>query len=324
MDNPADPLKHTFAPSFLAAYRSASTILKLYDEAFKKMGELLARFWPSFAHVLASGIIVGAISAHCSSPLARRAYEELHLAIEVFQAVPQHPASKHGLRILYRLKERGHRMLFEGGNPGLSPPTRPEAPVVVPLDGDLLQYRETQIPRGSPLVLANQHGPDACVPTAGVQRTETVGLGQSSPNLNHDQDSLHAQKGHFTPGSSSSSAASPPDANGSGERYPHQQSAPAGITIHPDVFSWVVGLEPYSDFDQSTWLQTTNEAAASAVVTESDLAASLAMLQSCTGAPHAGAQSARDSQADADANASWLDYDFDMSLFASQSARRYS
>jgi len=317
MDNPTDPLKHTFAPSFITAYRSASIVLKLYNEAFTKLGAFTARFWPAFGHLLAAGVIVGAIPAHCSLPLAHHAYKDLDLAIEAFQFVPQHPVSKHGLSILYRLKERGRRSLF-GGENRLSPPARPEAPIVVPLDEALLQYQETQILRGSPLVLAGQQRPEPGLQAAaGAQRTETVvGLGHSSPNLDQlarGQDSLDAQERQFTSDASSPSTEPLPGANGLGGSPPQHQT-PASITIHPDVFRWVAGLESYSSFDQSTWLQTTNEAAASTIVTESDLAASLEMLQSFSGMPQTGAQPTSESQPDT----SFLDYDVDMSLFGPQ------
>jgi len=205
-----------------------------------------------------------------------------------------------------------------GGENRLSPPARPEAPIVVPLDEALLQYQETQILRGSPLVLAGQQRPEPGLQAAaGAQRTETVvGLGHSSPNpdqLARGQDSLDAQERQFTSDASSSSTEPLPGANGLGGSPPQQQT-PASITIHPDVFRWVAGLESYSSFDQSTWLQTTNEAAASAIVTESDLAASLAMLQSFSGMPQTEAQPTPESQI----NTSFLDYDVDMSLFGPQ------
>ncbi len=209
-----------------------------------------------------------------------------------------------------------------GGENRLSPPARPEAPIVVPLDEALLQYQETQILEAVPLCWqansAQMHVKNMdCRLAAGAQRTETVvGLGHSSPNpdqLARGQNSLDAQELQFTSDASSSSTEPPQGANGLGGSPPQQQT-PASITIHPDVFRWVAGLESYSSFDQSTWLQTTNEAATSTIVTDSDLAASLAMLQSFSGMPQTGAQPTSESQADT----SFLDYDVDMSLFGPQ------
>ncbi|KAG8218750.1 hypothetical protein J3R82DRAFT_4423 [Butyriboletus roseoflavus] len=54
LDFPSNPLRSPFAPSFLAAYRCASAIIKTTAMNFQKYPELFARFWTMWNHLLSA------------------------------------------------------------------------------------------------------------------------------------------------------------------------------------------------------------------------------------------------------------------------------
>lgn len=56
LDFPGDPMRSPFAPSFLAAYRSSTAMLKVMREYFESVKQLLFRVWPIWAHALASAV----------------------------------------------------------------------------------------------------------------------------------------------------------------------------------------------------------------------------------------------------------------------------
>ncbi len=56
LDFPTNPLRSPFAPSFLAAYRSATQLLKTLRENFDAFSYLFIRLWPIWAHALASSV----------------------------------------------------------------------------------------------------------------------------------------------------------------------------------------------------------------------------------------------------------------------------
>ena len=56
LDSPTNPLRSPFAPSFLAAYRSATQLLKVLRENFDAFSYLFIRLWPIWAHALAASV----------------------------------------------------------------------------------------------------------------------------------------------------------------------------------------------------------------------------------------------------------------------------
>ena len=56
LDFPSNPLRSPFAPSFLAAYRCASAIIKTTAMNFQKYPELFARFWAVWSHLLSAAV----------------------------------------------------------------------------------------------------------------------------------------------------------------------------------------------------------------------------------------------------------------------------
>lgn len=56
IDDPVDPLRSPFAPSFLAAYRCASHILLSIKEQFDLLPELCSRFWATWTYAFSAAV----------------------------------------------------------------------------------------------------------------------------------------------------------------------------------------------------------------------------------------------------------------------------
>ncbi|PCH44570.1 hypothetical protein WOLCODRAFT_26859 [Wolfiporia cocos MD-104 SS10] len=108
LDNPQNPLSSPYAPSFLAANRCASIILKSFIHHHERCGPLCSRFWGMWTHAFSAAIIIGATVARMpQSTMAPSALLELDLAVEVFKkGSVQSLRAKQGLPILQTLKER--------------------------------------------------------------------------------------------------------------------------------------------------------------------------------------------------------------------------
>ncbi|KAH7887837.1 fungal-specific transcription factor domain-containing protein [Phlebopus sp. FC_14] len=119
MEFPSNPLRSPFAPSFLAAYRCASAIIKTTVLNFQKYPELFARFWTMWSHLLSAAVIVGTIATRApSSTMAPAALVELDLALDLFRnGAMQSPRARSGLPILVKLKEKAQQaqMKFHSG-----------------------------------------------------------------------------------------------------------------------------------------------------------------------------------------------------------------
>ncbi|KAF8639464.1 hypothetical protein AX16_010317, partial [Volvariella volvacea WC 439] len=121
LDYPSNPLKSPYSPSFLAAYRCASGVIKLNLNHFDRYPELCCRWWSIWTHLFSAAIIVGSIVTRApSSSMAASAFIELGLAYDLFKkgAVKSRRA-KFGLAILDRLRERALQVYaqFRSGRP---------------------------------------------------------------------------------------------------------------------------------------------------------------------------------------------------------------
>ena len=54
MDHPTDPMRSQYAPSFLAGYRSACTLLSMLREQFELFPTQIARFWVLWTHAFSA------------------------------------------------------------------------------------------------------------------------------------------------------------------------------------------------------------------------------------------------------------------------------
>ena len=111
LDNPSNPLSSPYAPSFLAANRCASVLVKSFIHHYERCPDLCARFWGIWTHAFSAAvsnhrnirlfvsscvlqIILG--STVLRSPnvsMAASALSELDLAIDLFKK-----GSVHSLR----------------------------------------------------------------------------------------------------------------------------------------------------------------------------------------------------------------------------------
>jgi len=111
LDYPSNPLRSPFAPSFLAAYRCASVIIKTSAMNYQKYPDLFSRFWTLWSHLLSAAIIVGTIATRApSSTMAPAAQLELDLALNLFRSgAVVSPRAKSGLAVLMHLKAKAQQ-----------------------------------------------------------------------------------------------------------------------------------------------------------------------------------------------------------------------
>ena len=65
--NPVDPIKSQYAPSFLAGYRSACTIVGSVKQQFTMFPHQIARFWVLWTHAFSASVrsLVGFGKSFC-------------------------------------------------------------------------------------------------------------------------------------------------------------------------------------------------------------------------------------------------------------------
>ncbi|KAK0205099.1 fungal-specific transcription factor domain-containing protein, partial [Desarmillaria ectypa] len=118
IEQPVNPLKSTYAPSFLAAYRSSATILKSVREQFTMWPNSCARFWTMWTFAFSAAVVFGTVVTRGPrSPLATSAMAELEQACILFSKAATHSrrASK-ALPILVKLSEKARHALAAAQN----------------------------------------------------------------------------------------------------------------------------------------------------------------------------------------------------------------
>lgn len=85
IDQPLNPLKSIYAPSFLAAYRASATILKCVKEQFNAWPTSCARHWTMWTFAFSAAVVFGTVVTRGPrSPLAASAMVELDQACVLF------------------------------------------------------------------------------------------------------------------------------------------------------------------------------------------------------------------------------------------------
>ena len=85
MDNPVNPLKSTYAPSFLAAYRGSGVILTSVKAQFEMFPVMVTRFWSMLTFAFSAAVVFGTVVTRGpKSPLAPQAMVELEQACTLF------------------------------------------------------------------------------------------------------------------------------------------------------------------------------------------------------------------------------------------------
>ncbi|KAF8153104.1 fungal-specific transcription factor domain-containing protein [Crassisporium funariophilum] len=124
--NPLDPIKSQYAPSFLAGYRSACTIVASVRQQFALFPAQIARFWVLWTHAFSASVsldhcvMLASVATHSSrSKVAPAALLELKNACDLFES-----ASGYGgraikfLPILRRLQMKAQQA-YRDANSGL-------------------------------------------------------------------------------------------------------------------------------------------------------------------------------------------------------------
>ncbi|PIL24842.1 transcription factor [Ganoderma sinense ZZ0214-1] len=110
IDCPRNPLRSTYAPSFLAAYRSSSTVLKVVRDQFNMYPTVCARFWVIWTFAFSAAVVFATVVTRGPrSAMAPQALTQLDQAYELFTQASKHSrrAAK-ALPILQRLREKAH------------------------------------------------------------------------------------------------------------------------------------------------------------------------------------------------------------------------
>ncbi|KAJ8509272.1 hypothetical protein ONZ45_g8546 [Pleurotus djamor] len=113
IDQPANPLKSAYAPSFLAAYRASTTILKSVKEQFRTWPVASACFWSMWTFAFSAAVVFGTVVTRGpKSPLASSAMGELEQACILFSKAAQYSKrARKALPILIKLSEKARHAL---------------------------------------------------------------------------------------------------------------------------------------------------------------------------------------------------------------------
>ncbi|PPQ64700.1 hypothetical protein CVT24_008327 [Panaeolus cyanescens] len=112
LDHPSNPLKSPYSPSFLAAYRCASGMIKSSLNHYDRFPELCGRWWGIWTHLFSAAIIVGCIVTRSpSSSMAPAAFIELGLACDLFQKGAIHSRrARSGLAIICKMRQKAFQV----------------------------------------------------------------------------------------------------------------------------------------------------------------------------------------------------------------------
>ncbi|KAL5487639.1 hypothetical protein ACEPAI_5747 [Sanghuangporus weigelae] len=111
IENPSDPTRSRFAPSFLSTYRTASTILRTVRALVNDRPHVIVRAWPFWAHALSASVILGSVAACGVSSLAPQAFEEFNNSIEMLEEMQIHPLIKDLMPTVLQLRHRAYEVL---------------------------------------------------------------------------------------------------------------------------------------------------------------------------------------------------------------------
>ncbi|KAK7470755.1 hypothetical protein VKT23_002174 [Stygiomarasmius scandens] len=125
LDHPVNPLRSLYAPSFLAAYRCASGIIKSCLNHYERFPELCCRWWGIWTHLFSAAIIVGTIVTRSpSSTMAPNAFIELGLACDLFEkGAAKSKRARSGLAILTKLRNKAFEIYSQYRSGNLPPPS---------------------------------------------------------------------------------------------------------------------------------------------------------------------------------------------------------
>lgn len=108
IEDPANPVRTRFGPSFLSMYRASASLVHFVRNLFDRAALFVVRCWPILAQALHATIILGSVAAcGTASSLAPQAFVHFSLGYEMFKKAPMHPVIKASvvrtLRLLFKL-----------------------------------------------------------------------------------------------------------------------------------------------------------------------------------------------------------------------------
>ncbi|KAI0741388.1 fungal-specific transcription factor domain-containing protein [Daedaleopsis nitida] len=123
LDHPTNPLASPYAPSFLAANRCASILLRSFLHHWTRSPELCCRFWGMWTHTFSAAVILGStVTRSPNATMAPSALADLDIAVEFFERGAQmNVRARQALPILRNLRERAMRAFSEYRNRHLTP-----------------------------------------------------------------------------------------------------------------------------------------------------------------------------------------------------------
>ncbi|KAF9474117.1 hypothetical protein BDN70DRAFT_885189 [Pholiota conissans] len=118
IEHPVNPLKSVYAPSFLAAYRASSTILKSIREQFNIWPNSCSRLWTMWTFAFSAAVVFGTVVTRGPrSPLAQSAMAELEQACILFSKASVYSIrAMKALPILTKLGEKARHALATAQN----------------------------------------------------------------------------------------------------------------------------------------------------------------------------------------------------------------
>ncbi|KAI0332685.1 hypothetical protein GY45DRAFT_1432896 [Cubamyces sp. BRFM 1775] len=123
LDHPTNPLASPYAPSFLAANRCASILLRSFLHHWNRSPEICSRFWGMWTHAFSAAVILGStVTRSPNATMAPSALTDLDLAVDFFErGAAMSPRARQALPILRNLKERALNAFNEYRNRHMSP-----------------------------------------------------------------------------------------------------------------------------------------------------------------------------------------------------------
>ncbi|KAI0091791.1 fungal-specific transcription factor domain-containing protein [Irpex rosettiformis] len=135
-DHSKDPLGSPYGSSFIAAYRSAGSLVALVRNIHSQLKELSERMWFLWTHLFSCSIILGSIVTKCPSmSLAPSALLQLDAACDLFSKTAHIFHAEKSLSIMLNLREKARTSLTQFRNsPPSGQPTHSEP--VTPVTGE--------------------------------------------------------------------------------------------------------------------------------------------------------------------------------------------
>ncbi|KAH9027077.1 fungal-specific transcription factor domain-containing protein [Lactarius pseudohatsudake] len=113
IEDPENPIRGQYAPSFLATVRASKNILRTVEEQLPIQPVIVSRFWTIWTFTFSAAVVFAFIATHSPrSPLANDAINELDKAYSLIEiASKNNRRAGKALAILDRMREKAHRAL---------------------------------------------------------------------------------------------------------------------------------------------------------------------------------------------------------------------